>query len=71
MTLKQINYIQKKKKNSQHPGKKISADFEILFLFPKKVNAVISCKSFPQETICMKCLCLFSEKEKYHQFVIC
>ena len=42
---------------------------EIFFLiFQKKMGFDISCKLSPQETICMKCQCLFSGKNKKNIF---
>ena len=39
--------------------------FDLFFLiFPSKIGFDISCKLSPQETICMKCQCLFSGKNK-------
>ena len=45
--LKHKNYIQQKKLTLNTLGKKKSADFKILFLFPQKIGVVIWCKSSP------------------------
>ena len=54
-------------------GKFSRGQIDIFLIFPQHIAIDMPCKLFPKETICMKCLIYFLEKNKKKMFqnVLC